>query len=221
MPKFLYFILRPAKSIPQTPWSNQKSQWNFEPKSFTALCVGLWIFGTGEALLINSNLGVSPWTVLAEGLAKVLSIGVGGATFLVSVSVLLLWLPLKQKPGLGTIMNAIVIALAIDVMRAWLPQPTEFSYQLIEVLIGIMMVGLGSAIYLTAKLGPGPRDGWMTGVHHKFGWPISRVRLGIELTVLTAGWLLGGTVGLGTALFAILIGWSIAVWLGLLPKSIN
>lgn len=221
VPKFILILLRPAKTIPITPWSNKGSQWNFEPRSFSMLCLGLWIFGTGEALLINSKLGVSPWTVLAEGLGNVLNIGVGVATFLVSATVLLLWLPLKQQPGIGTIMNAIVIAVAIDAMRSIIPAPTQLALRLAEVLLGIALVGLGSAIYLTAKLGPGPRDGWMTGLHRKFGWSISRVRLGIELSVLTAGWLLGGTVGLGTALFAILIGWNIAVWLAVMPTAAN
>ncbi len=219
MPNWLNLLLNPAKTIPTTPWSNRGGQWKFEPKSFLMLTVGLWIFGSGEAALVNAGIGVSPWTVLAEGIAKNLAVGVGVATFIVSVSVLLLWLPLRQQPGIGTIMNAIVIATAIDAMRAFWPTPTEFWVQLMLSFLGIALVGLGSAIYLTARLGPGPRDGWMTGLHYKFGWPISRVRLGIELTVLTSGWLLGGTVGLGTALFAVLIGWAIAVNLAIMPVA--
>lgn len=218
MPNWLNLLLHPAKTIPTTPWSNAGGLWKFEFKSVSMLTIGLWIFGSGEAALLNAGIGVSPWTVLAEGIANNLSVGVGVATFIVSVSVLLLWLPLKQLPGIGTIMNAIVIAIAIDVMRSVWPTPDQLLLQLPLTLFGIGLVGLGSAIYLTARLGPGPRDGWMTGLHYKFGWPISRVRFGIELTVLSTGWLLGGTVGLGTALFAILIGWSIAVNLALMPK---
>lgn len=219
MPKWIIALLRPAKTIPVTPWSNQGGLWRFEPRSFTMLTIGLWIFGSGEAALINSGIGVSPWTVLAEGLANTIDVGVGLATFLVSVIVLLLWIPIKQKPGIGTIMNALVIAAAIDVMRQYLPLATNFLAQLTMVLIGVGAVGLGSAIYLTARLGPGPRDGWMTGMHYKFGWPIGKVRLGIELSVLSLGWLLGGTVGVGTALFAILIGWAISVNLAMMPKK--
>lgn len=218
MPNWITSFLRPAKTIPITPWSNQGGQWQFEPKSFFMLTIGLWIFGSGEAALINSGIGVSPWTVLAEGLANTIEVGVGLATFLVSVTVLLLWIPIQQKPGIGTIMNAVVIAAAIDVMRQYLPVPTHFAAQLTMVLLGVGAVGLGSAIYLTARLGPGPRDGWMTGLHYKFGWSIAKVRFGIELTVLSLGWLLGGTVGIGTALFAILIGWAIAVNLTMMPK---
>lgn len=217
MPNWLKLLLNPAKTIPTTPWRNRGGQWKFEPKSFLMLTLGLWLFGSGEAALVNSTIGVSPWTVLAEGVAAKLAVGVGVATFIISVTVLLLWFPLRQQPGLGTIMNAIVIAIAIDAMRAFWPSPTEFWLQLLLVMLGIACAGLGSAIYLTAQLGPGPRDGWMTGIHYKFGWPISRVRLGIELTVLTSGWLLGGTVGLGTALFAVLIGWAIAVSLAIMP----
>ena len=206
MPNWLRFLLNPAKTIPNTPWSNRDGQWRFEPKSFSMLVIGLWIFGSGEAALLNAGIGVSPWTVLAEGLSKNFEIGVGEATFLISVTVLLFWLPLKQRPGIGTIMNAIVIAFAIEVMQSWWPAPTIFWMQLSLTLLGIGLVGLGSAIYLTAKLGPGPRDGWMTGMHYKFGWPIGKVRFGIEVSVLITGWALGGTVGIGTALFAILIG---------------
>lgn len=219
MPNWIAALLKPAKTIPITPWSNNGGQWQFEPKSFLMLTVGLWIFGSGEAALINSGIGVSPWTVLAEGLANTIEVGVGFATFLVSVTVLLLWIPIKQKPGIGTIMNALIIAAAIDVMRQYLPAPTQFGIQLVMVLLGVAAVGLGSAIYLTARLGPGPRDGWMTGLHYKFGWPIGKVRLGIELSVLSLGWLLGDTVGIGTALFAILIGWAIAVNLAIMPKK--
>jgi uncharacterized membrane protein YczE len=183
------------------------------------LAVGLWIFGTGEAALINAGIGVSPWTVLAEGLADTLQIGVGLATFLVSVAVLMLWIPIKQAPGIGTVMNAIVIASAIDVMRLIIPAPDDLALQLGLVLLGVLAVGFGSAVYLTTQLGPGPRDGLMTGIHYRFGWPVGRVRLGIELSVLGLGWILGGTVGIGTAIFAVLIGWSISVNLALLPKA--
>lgn len=179
--------------------------------NFALLVFGLWLFGTGEAFLVTAGLGNGPWTVLAQGVTTKLPLSIGLATFIISVIVLLLWIPLRERPGLGTIMNAIVIALALQVMVGVLPTDYPDSLlgmaaRLAMVLGGIALIGLGSGIYLTTGLGPGPRDGWMTGVHQRTGWPVSRVRLGIEATVLTLGWLLGGTVGIGTVLFALLVG---------------
>jgi uncharacterized membrane protein YczE len=179
------------------------------------LILGLWLFGTGEAVLVAADLGVSPWTVLAQGLSTRLPISIGAATFLVSVIVLLLWIPLRERPGLGTISNAIVIALSLQVMVLVLPTPDHVVARLAMVLIGIALIGIGSGLYLTTNLGPGPRDGWMTGIHVRMGWPISAVRLGIEATVLLIGWILGGTVGVGTVLFALLIGPSVGYGLRL------
>lgn len=172
--------------------------------------VGLYAFGTGEALIVQGGLGVSPWTVLAQGLSTILPVSIGVATFLVSAVVLLLWIPLRERPGLGTIANAIVIAVALQVGVALVPAPDAWPAQLALVLAGIAMIGAGSGLYLTTNLGPGPRDGWMTGIHRRTGWPVGRVRMGIELVVLTLGWLLGGTVGVGTVLFAVLIGPAVA-----------
>jgi uncharacterized membrane protein YczE len=174
------------------------------------LLVGLYLFGTGEALLVNASLGVSPWTVLAQGIGNHLGINVGWATLIISCFVLLLWIPIKERPGLGTIANALVIALALERGVGFLPTPTAVGWQLAEVLAGVVTIGVGSGLYLTTNLGPGPRDGWMTGVHHKTGWPVARVRLGIEIVALGLGWLLGGTVGIGTVLFALMIGPSVA-----------
>jgi uncharacterized membrane protein YczE len=174
------------------------------------LLIGLYAFGTGEALIVQGGLGVSPWTVLAQGLSTILPVSIGVATFLVSAVVLLLWIPLRERPGLGTIANALVIAVALQVGVALVPEPESWPAQLALVLLGIAMIGLGSGFYLTTNLGPGPRDGWMTGIHLRTGWPVGRVRLGIELVVLGVGWLLGGTVGVGTVLFAVLIGPAVA-----------
>ncbi|HEX6888274.1 MAG TPA: hypothetical protein VF143_09220 [Candidatus Nanopelagicales bacterium] len=206
--------LRPARTVPVTSW-RAPGRWSPRPASLVVLLVGLFAFGTGEALLVHSDLGVSPWTVLAEGLATQLPITIGTATLLISLVVLLLWVPLRERPGLGTIANALVIALALQIGVTVLPTPTAWLAQLGFVLGGIALVGLGSGLYLTTNLGPGPRDGWMTGLHQRTGWPVSRVRLGIELVVLTTGWLLGGTVGLGTVLFALLIGPAVAQGLAL------
>jgi hypothetical protein len=173
------------------------------------LAVGLWLFGTGEALLVVADVGVSPWTVLAQGVNVQAGVSIGTATLAISAVVLLLWIPLRQRPGLGTLSNAVLIAVAIDVMVRVLPSPDGGVGRSLEVLAGIATIGLGSGLYLTTGLGPGPRDGWMTGLHERLGLPVTMVRLGIELLVLVAGWLLGGTVGVGTVAFALLIGPSV------------
>ena len=202
--------LAPSHTVPATSWRSA-SRWRSGPSTFALLVLGLWLFGTGEAMLVTATIGNGPWTVLAQGLTVRLPLTIGAATFLVSVVVLLLWIPLRERPGLGTIMNAIVIALALQVMVGVLPEMTGDSLlsliaRVLMALMGIALIGLGSGIYLTTGLGPGPRDGWMTGIHQRTGWPVSAVRLGIEATVLVIGWLLGGTVGVGTVLFALLIG---------------
>ena len=212
-------IFRPAHKVPQTIWSSDRPL-NVRPKLSTilALVSGLWIFGTGEAILIDAGIGVSPWTVLAQGISKQVDWTVGMATFVVSFLVLFLWIPLRETPGIGTILNAILIAMSIDVMRPFIPDQTDIMFQIIQALIGIILVGVGSALYLTANLGPGPRDGWMTGVQKKTNWPIGRVRVGIEIIVLSIGILLGGTFGLGTIMFALGIGPAVAISLGITER---
>ena len=212
-------LLRPAHKVPRTIWSSRHPL-NFRPNFSTllALVVGLWIFGTGEAVLIAAGIGVSPWTVLAQGITEQTSFTVGEATFIVSVCVLLLWIPLRETPGIGTILNAILIALSIDVMAPFIPEQENLPNAIVQSAFGVMMVGIGSALYLTANLGPGPRDGWMTGVQKKTNWPIGRVRVGIEIIVLSIGILLGGTFGLGTILFALGIGPAVAISLGITER---
>jgi uncharacterized protein len=200
--------LRPAKTVPVTRWRSER-RWTRNPGTIAILILGLWLFGTGEALVVVSDLGNGPWTVMAQGLSLRTGLSIGWTTFIISVSVLLLWIPLREKPGLGTIANAVVIALALQVGVTFLPHPENVALQLFTVIAGIALIGLGSGLYLTTNLGPGPRDGWMTGVHRKTGWPIYGVRLGIEVIVVIIGWLLGGTVGIGTVLFALLIGPSV------------
>ena len=212
-------LLRPAHKVPRTIWSSRHPL-NFRPNFSTllALVVGLWIFGTGEAVLIAAGIGVSPWTVLAQGITEQTSFTVGEATFIVSVCVLLLWIPLRETPGIGTILNAILIALSIDVMAPFIPEQESLPNAIVQSAFGVMMVGIGSALYLTANLGPGPRDGWMTGVQKKTNWPIGRVRVGIEIIVLSIGILLGGTFGLGTIMFALGIGPAVAISLGITER---
>lgn len=153
-----------------------------------------------------SELGNSPWVVLSEGVEVQTGIPVGIATVIVSFIVLLLWIPLEQRPGLGTIANAIVIGVAIDVSLLWLPELDHIAGRWGLVGGGIALVGLGSGLYLTCFLGPGPRDGLMTGVSRRTGLSLRVVRTAIELAALTSGWLLGGTLGLGTLAFALLVG---------------
>jgi hypothetical protein len=183
--------------------------------TLTILVIGLWIFGTGDAVIIAAGLGVAPWTVLAQGIGIQFDWTIGQATFFISVIVLFLWIPLKEKPGVGTILNAILIAVAIDVMEPYLPHPEQQIYQFIQVLLGTILVGIGSGFYLTANLGPGPRDGWMTGLQRITNIPIGRVRTTIEIIALLIGWKLGGVFGLGTIIFAILIGPVVALFLQL------
>ncbi|RJU83479.1 MAG: hypothetical protein DWB93_03375 [Candidatus Poseidoniales archaeon] len=209
-------LLKPAKKVPSTNWSSSDPM-SLKPKfsTITILIVGLWIFGTGDAIIVAAGLGVAPWTVLAQGVAEQINWTLGQTTFLVSVIVLLLWIPIKERPGLGTILNAILIALAIDVMLPYLPKPEYYILQIIQVLIGTIFVGIGSGLYLTANLGPGPRDGWMTGIQRITNIPIAKVRATIEISVLLLGYYLGGTLGVGTIIFALLIGHVVAISLQL------
>jgi uncharacterized membrane protein YczE len=210
--------LRPELTVPKTSWSAGESNWKVSPKTFFVLMLGLWLFGTGEAFLVDAGIGQSPWTVLAYGLAKTFGLTIGETTFLTSVFVLLLWIPLKRRPGLGTVMNILVVALALQVMINILPSPTNFAAQLVEVLIGIAIVGIASGLYITCNVGPGPRDGLMTGLNARTGIRVGRVRLGIEVIVLTIGWALGGIVGIGTLLFAVLIGQAVAMSFGVVER---
>ena len=184
----------------------------------TALVVGLWLFGTGDALILASQLGGTPWSVLAQGLSVRTGFGIGWTTLAVSMCVLALWIPLREKPGLGTVMNVLVIALALGVTYPRVSTPDSLIGQLGLVFLGVALIGLVSGFYLTSGHGPGPRDGWMTGLHRVSGWPVGRVRLLIEVTVLALGWLLGGIVGVGTAIFALLVGQSVALGLAVVRR---
>ena len=211
-------FLRPAKSVPTTWWSAD-DPWTLKPSVSTLilLIIGLIIFGAGDAVLIAAGIGNTPWTVLAEGIAITLGEDwtIGKATFLVSVLVLLLWIPLREKPGFGTILNAILIAATIEVLLPILPTPESLAVQLAQVVAGVIMIGIGSGLYLTANLGPGPRDGTMTGLTKVTGISIGKVRGGIELSVLLIGWAMGGTFWIGTIIFAVLIGPCVAICLNL------
>ena len=209
-------VLKPAKEVPVTWWSStDPMEPRPKPSTLLILCVGLWIFGTGDAVIVAAGVGNTPWTVLAEGIALMTDRTIGQATFFVSVAVLLLWIPLREKPGIGTILNAILIAVAIEYMLPILPTPEGGFEYLLQVIGGIALVGIGSGIYLTANLGPGPRDGWMTGMRRVSGYPIGNVRAAIEISVVVIGWSLGGTIGIGTVIFAVMIGPTVAVCLNI------
>jgi uncharacterized protein len=180
------------------------------------LLLGLVMFGFGEASLVNAALGTTPWTVLAQGIARHTPLDVGEATIAVSVVVLVGWIPLRQRPGLGTVLNILVIGLTLDAAIRVLPQPHALGWQLLQVAAGIATIGVGSALYLTANLGPGPRDGWMTGIHRATGLGIATVRTTLEVSALIAGGLLGGDVGVGTFGFAFLVGYALAATLRVL-----
>jgi len=185
---------------------------------FIILILGLTLFGIGEAFLVITSLGNSPWVVLSEGISLNSNLNIGQATFFVSLMVLFLWIPLKQKPGFGTLANMVVIAAAIELGLLIVPEVNGLALKIFYVLFGILLVGIGSALYITCGLGTGPRDGLMTGLHYRTGVRVGRVRLGIEVVALTTGALLGGSLGVGTALFALLIGQSVAISLGVLGR---
>ena len=207
------------KNIPKVYWSSDKS-FNFRPKFSTSffLIFGLIIFGFGEGLLILSTTGNSPWSVLAEGISKNSKLSIGAATFLVSVSVLFLWIFLRQKPGLGTIFNIIIISGMIDVTLYFFDPPSSNILKYLLALFSVMLVGIGSGIYLVANLGPGPRDGLMTGLTKITNLPIALVRACLEISVVIVGWYLGGTVGVGTLIFAFGIGPCVAFGLFIVNK---
>jgi uncharacterized membrane protein YczE len=205
-------FLKGARTVPRSRWT-ARQVWRPTPGSMTSLLVGLWLFGMGEAFLLSGDLGASPWTVLAQGLSIRTGWDIGVLTFLISLTVLLLWIPLRQRPGLGTVLNILVIPVGLQVTYDLVPTPASLPARLGLVFLGIATIGLGSGFYLTAGHGPGPRDGWMTGLHHRTGRPVGQIRLGIEVVVLVLGVALGGTFGIGTVLFALLIGQAVALGL--------
>lgn len=213
----VFRFFAPHKTIPYTPWTGTH-RWDLAPKRVAILFFALLVFGLGDSLLIKSELGNAPWSVLAQGISKQLGISIGFSTLIVSAIVLALWLPLKERPGFGTFSNILIVASAIDLGLHILPEQELLPLRYLYVFVGIALVGIGSAFYITCGLGPGPRDGWMTALHNRTGVRVGRVRLGIEILVLTLGWLLGGTLGIGTALFALLIGQSIAISFGVVSR---
>jgi uncharacterized protein len=210
------------KKIPKVNWSSEKPH-NFKPKfsTFFFLCFGLVLFGLGEGLLIVSFTGASPWSVLAQGVSLNVNLSIGTITLLISIVVLILWIPLSQKPGMGTIFNALIIALMIDLCIKFVPTPTTYTYKLMLAVVAVITVGIGGGIYLVSNLGAGPRDGLMIGLQKVTNLPIAFVRASLEISVVGIGWYLGGTVGIGTLLFAFGIGPCVALGLYLVDKLFN
>ena len=215
-------FLRPSKTIPSTSWRADTTWGLLNGKQslqrFLILIFGLTLFGIGEAFLVITSLGNSPWVVLSEGISLNSNLNIGQATFFVSLMVLFFWIPLKQKPGFGTLANIVVISASIELGLLIIPEVNNLALKVFYVLFGILLVGIGSALYITCGLGTGPRDGLMTGLHYRTGVRVGRVRLGIEMVALTTGASLGGSLGVGTALFALLIGQSVAISLGVLGR---
>ena len=214
----LFDILK-IKKIPNLTWSSS-SPLNFKPnlKTLIFLVLGLSLFAMGETLLITANQGVSPWTVLAQGISFQTNLSIGVTTFIVSLIVLILWYPLKQKPGLGTILNIILISIIIDLSAPILPYPKSLLFQIIQSIIAVFIVGLGSGFYLTANLGPGPRDGLMTGLQNLTNQPIALIRTILEVSAVGLGFYLGGIVGIGTILFAFGIGPTVSIGIFIVMK---
>ena len=218
----LFVSIFTLKKIPTLSWSSFNTL-NLKPKSITLLYLifGLILCGLGETILIAASAGVSPWTVLAQGLSVKTGYSIGLTTFIVSICVLCLWIPLKQKPGIGTILNTIIISVVLDVSLPYLPTPESFFFQILQVFIGVIIVGLGSGLYLISNLGPGSRDGLMTGLQKITNLPIALIRATIEISAVVCGYYLGGVVGIGTIVFAFGIGPTVSAGLFFVSRFIK
>lgn len=175
-------------------------------RRISQLCVGLALYGFAGAMMVRAELGVDPWTVFAQGLVRVTGLSLGLITILVGAAVLLLWIPLKQRPGIGTILNIIVIGLMLDVGLMFLVTPSELWQRILLFAGGLLLLSVATGLYIGGNFGTGPRDGLMVGLNSRFGIPIWIARTSIEITVLLTGWILGGNVGFGTLAFALLVG---------------
>jgi uncharacterized membrane protein YczE len=213
---FINFF-RPHRTIPNMQWT-ASHRWDLNVSRVAILIFGLAIFGFGDSLLIQSHIGNAPWSVLAQGISFKVGMNIGFATFLISAIVLFFWWPLGERPGFGTLANIVVIAAAIEFGVTYFPVAANTALGIIYCFIGVALVGAGSALYITCGLGPGPRDGLMTSLHNLSGIRVGRIRLSIEATVFLLGWLLGGRIGLGTLIFTLFIGQSVAIALGVVSR---
>ena len=208
---------RVARSVPTFSWSSP-TRWSSKPKPIAILVGGLTLFGVGDWLLIASRFGNSPWSVLAGGIDRHTHIGIGTVTILTSLVVLLAWIPLRQRPGLGTLANALIIGGVVEILSRNVHQVQGVPLRIGMLALGMLAVAVGGALYLSTQLGPGPRDGLMTGIGKRLNRPIAHVRLSIEVTVLLLGWALGGRLGVGTFVFAFGIGHVLAFFVGMLHR---
>ncbi|MDO7882970.1 YczE/YyaS/YitT family protein [Salinibacterium soli] len=180
------------------------------------LLVGLFCYGFGIALMVRGAIGVAPWDVLSQGISLQTGLPFGFVTNLIGVAVLLLWIPIRQKPGIGTILNVLLVGPSAQVGLWVIPEVDDLVTRVVLFAGGLALVAVATGLYIGARFGPGPRDGLMTGIHRRWGWRIWIVRTAIEVTVLAIGWLLGGNVGIGTLAFALLIGPMVGVTMPLL-----
>lgn len=201
-------MVKLSHKIPSTPW-RATSTWGLRAPMVVPLVGGLSLFGVGEGLLVVAHWGATPWTVFAQGVSLHAHISLGWSTAAISCVVLLAWWPLRERPGIGTLANLAIIAYVLNVTADFVPTPHAAVLKAIFVVGAVVAIGIGSSLYLTTGLGPGPRDGLMTSLHRRFGLSVIYVRLTLEVLVLVAGWFMGGTVGVGTAFFATTIGFSI------------
>jgi uncharacterized protein len=214
--RFVAFF-KPHRTVPVVPWT-ATGRWDLSIQRLLILFFGLAIFGLGDALIIQSGLGNAPWSVLAQGISLKTGLTIGTSTLIIGAAVLLLWIPLRERPGFGTLSNILIISLFIEIGTRIFPAQDSIVIGLIFVVTGIALIGIGSALYITCGLGPGPRDGAMTGLHNRTGVRVGRVRLVLEVIVSILGAALGGTLGLGTLLFALFIGQSVAISFGALAR---
>lgn len=209
--------MKNARTIPTLAWS-ATHYWKPTVFAFVVLVVSLTLCGLGEAMIIKSTLGAAPWTVLALGVNNFTPFGLGLTTFMISFFVLLLWIPFRLKLGLGTVLNAIIIAGSLGVFVPALPDTDSLFFQGVYLVAGVLILGIGTCFYLSCQMGGGPRDGLLVGIWQKVDKPIGLVRTVIEVTVCAAGWALGGTVGVGTLVFAFGIGQVMQLVFGLMNK---
>ncbi|OOR98251.1 hypothetical protein B0187_09170 [Haemophilus paracuniculus] len=199
--------------IPQTSWA-ASHLWELRPQTLAIISIAMSLMGVGDGLLVLASLGSTPWTVLSQGIALQTGLSIGTVVAIVSVVVLLLWIPLKLRFGLGTILNIILIAIFIDLTVSFVPVPEDLMVRIAFMVAGILVFGIGTTFYLSCKLGAGPRDGLMVGICQRYGWNVGRVRTSIEVIVCVLGALLGGTLGVSTVVFALSVGWIIqgTIW---------
>ena len=207
----------PARTVPKTTWS-APSYWTVRPTTFLILISGLFMMGIGSSLIVQSNLGNPPWTVLAQGISLQAGITLGWAFFIVSCFVLLIWFPLKVTPGFGTLANTVFFAASLQLGVTLISFQKNFELSLLMIFCGISLVGFGTALYISCGLGSGPRDGWMIGLLEITGVRIWKIRFVIECFALLGGYLLGGKVGVGTILVMLFVGQGIAISFTLLSN---